>query len=454
MLKKAALAILAVLTSGTLFAFSLPPASIAAFGWFALLPILLLTKKQGFLKGFIAGLASGLTAAAISVTPLYGPTAIPDGMPHWNIVGFGLYGVVLALITGSFAEIKEPKLRHALPLAAFAVLVELITFIKLPAHLALTQFANPAALTLASITGIWGVSFVLWLAHFTVATADKQTTKRLAIPGVATCALLSQTLFHHLPEPDTRLAYNDTRQPYGLVQTTAFGADELLELQKPLAATNPKLAVWPELSVTSYGLPKIQEFAQSPEGWPVVTTYHDDHQPKPHNTAVAVTDQGISEPYYKRQPFGEESKDVTAGTEPVTVHVKSQNVGLNICFDSCFPWVMRETANTNNPDLIALPTLDPASPNGFIQAAHAAFTPFRAAELGIPIVRAEATAWSMVVDAKGKIHRLTPIGWEGVVAQAIDSGSHQTIYRKTGDWFLVLCLAIIALGIKNPFRNS
>ena len=454
MLQKAAVALLAVLASGTLFAFSLPPASVAAFGWFALLPILFLTKKQGFLKGFVAGIASGLVAAGISVSPLYGPSTISDGMPHWNIVGFALYGMVLALVTGAFAEIKEPKLRHAVPLAALAVLVELITFIKLPAHLALTQFANPAALTLASITGIWGVSFVLWLAHFTVATVEKDTTKRLAIPGVATCAILSQTVFHNLPEPDTRLALNDTRQPYGLVQTTAFGADQLLELQEPLQSANPKLTVWPELSTASHDLPKIQEFAASPNGWPVVTTYHDDHRPKPHNTAAVIDESGPSNPYHKRKPFAGESNDITAGTRPQTVMVKSQNVGLNICFDSCFPWVMRETANLNNPDVIALPTLDPASPNGFIQAAHAAFTPFRAAELGIPIVRAEATAWSMVVDSHGNIQRLTPIGWEGAVAETVQSGTHQTIYRKTGDWFLVLCAILCLTPLVTKIRGG
>ncbi len=101
---------------------------------------------------------------------------------------------------------------------------------------------------------------------------------------------------------------------------------------------------------------------------------------------------------------------------------------LNICFDSCFPWTMRETA-LKGADVIALSTLDPQSPNGFIQSAHAAFTPFRAAEVGIPIVRAEQTAWSMVVDGSGKILGMASVGFEGSLARSVAKSSHPTLYR-------------------------
>lgn len=464
-MRRVALALLAVLTSGFLFAISLPPVSYAAAGWFSLVPLLLAVQKQGFLKGFLAGIFTGLTAAAVSLTPVFGPNLVQDGLANWNIVGFGLYAVVIALMAGAFAEIgvksnENPKLTHAIPLAALAVLVELLTFIKLPAHLALTQFANPAALALASVTGIWGVSFILWLAQFSLATTlpDLFKKQKQRIPAtiagtIALAAFASQTILHRLPPTSTTLPQNQSGVLAAL-QTSESGGPALLELQSPLAPFKPRLAVWPELSISSFDIPTISKFSKSPNGWPIVATYHDDHRPKPHNAAVLIDQNGLQQPYFKRQPFGEESNEITAGTKAVTVLTKSQNVGLNICFDSCFPWVMRQTALQNHPDLIALPTLDPPSPNGFIQAAHAAFTPFRAAELGVPIVRAESTAWSMLVDSNGKITRLAPVGWQGPLADALRSGTHPTLYKMFGDWFLALCLILCLASFATNLKRK
>ena len=46
------------------------------------------------------------------------------------------------------------------------------TLVVLPAHFALTQYRSPAMLGLASSTGIWGVSFVLWFFTFLVANLN------------------------------------------------------------------------------------------------------------------------------------------------------------------------------------------------------------------------------------------------------------------------------------------
>lgn len=447
--------LVAALVSGVAFAVSLPPLSFAGLGWVVMVPVLWAARGQGFMKGFLGGLAAGLAGAWVSVSPLLGPEAVSEGLWQWNIVGFGLYAVVLSLICGGFAEVKEPKLWHAFPLAGMAVLVELLTFIKMPAHLALTQFANPAALALASVTGIWGVSFVLWAGQFALATALGSRDGWRVGAGVAVCGVLSQTVFFRLPEMDTSLVMAYPGESYGVVQTARFGADELFEVQAPLVMVQPRLAVWPELSTSSFDTEAIEGFTRLEHGWPVVTTYLDDHEPKPHNAAVVIDESGVLEAYHKRKPFGEEAKDVTAGNKPVTVAVKSLNVGLNICFDSCFPWVMRDTVRSGNADMIALPTLDPPSPNGFIQAVHAAFTPFRAAELGVPIVRAEATAWSMVVDSRGEILRLTPIGWEGAVNEVVPGGTRETIYRRFGDWFLVVCgvVCLVPVVARRPHNR-
>ncbi len=422
--------------AGVMFAVAMPPRSIAILGWVFLVPVILSVKGTRFIYGFVAGLVMAFTAAFVSTTPLVAPNVI-SGDVSWNYVGFGLYGVVLAVMMGVAAEHKSMSFGRAAILACLGVVLECVTFIKLPAHLALTQYASSPAMALASITGIWGVSWVMWFSNFALASDREQKEWRYVAPALAGMAMLCSVMFWRTGGSDLgrdRIA--------AAVQTDEFGADAILPLNQDLVGRGVEVGVWPELSVTQMDVPAIQKFAGSDGGYPVVASMHDDHQPKPHNMAVLIDENGIKGSYFKRKPFGSEANQVTAGTRPVVVHTLSQNVGLNVCFDSCYPAVMRDTVNAGDPDLIALPTLDPASPNGFIQAAHAAFTPFRAAELGVPIVRAEATAHSMFVNGDGGIVSMMPAGFEGGETQSVGV-KRWTVYRQLGDWFLWVCVGVL-----------
>ncbi|GMV89518.1 MAG: hypothetical protein AMXMBFR81_24490 [Chthonomonas sp.] len=99
---------------------------------------------------------------------------------------------------------------------------------------------------------------------------------------------------------------------------------------------------------------------------------------------------------------------------------------------------MRETAALD-PVLLTLPTQDPRAPFGTVQGLHTAYNPFRAAELGLTLVSAECTAFSVFVDACGRIEHLAGVGTEEVVVRKVDLRSRPTPYRVVGDWFLYLC---------------
>lgn len=428
----------AAAVSGALFVLAMPLVGAAWLGWIAFVPVLLATRKAGFLKGFVAGLGSCLLAAWLSTTALVGASVLASGDYSWNYVGFGLYAVVVGLMAGVAAEVKTPNFTSAALLACLAVCVECLTFIKMPAHLALTQYASPTMMAVASVGGIWAVSWLVWASNFVVTelVAANQKLKALGLAtGLAVITIATV-------KPAAVLSPTPETGSYAVLQTETFGAKELLAKQQVLSDTPPKLMVWPELSTAAYDDPAILAFTSSDSGWPVVTTGHDEVKPKPHNQARLFA-LAASQPYFKRKPFAAEANETIAGTKPVVVQSIDERVGLNICFDSCFPSVMRDTAVSGQPDVIALPTLDPASPNGFIQSAHAAFTTFRAAELGVPIVRAEATAWSMVVDANGSILGHLPTGYDGVGGALPLLGTKMTPYRQFGDWFLWLCAGVL-----------
>ncbi len=443
---------LAIVLSGVALALSLPLFGWSALGFVCLVPALALARGAGFLRGFLVGVGVAAVAAWVSTSPWQPEPVLMDGTFTWNYVAFFLFGTVISLFLGIFAEMKSFSWRTVLALACVGVLLEGITFIRMPAQMALSQFANPAALALASVTGIWGVSWLMWVANLAWFAPLTQRQRMVSVASVAVIALWGQwgTCMAHARMNEARLVHSHA--PIGLVQTPQVGADALLQVQAPLAAVAPRWVVWPEVSVTTHDHDSLAAFARSENGWPVVTSYLDEHQPLPHNAAAVFAASGPSSPYHKRHPFGEEAKLVTAGTAAHMVAVKSENVGLNICFDSCFPWTMRDTVR-EGAEVIALPTLDPVSPNGFIQAGHAAFTPFRSAELGVPIVRSEATAWSMVTDASGQITGLLPTGHEGVLARPLPAPRRTTVYRVLGDWFVGAALLGLLLFIPTARRT-
>ena len=161
----------------------------------------------------------------------------------------------------------------------------------------------------------------------------------------------------------------------------------------------------------------------------------------------------------KRKPFAGERNIHRAGTQPVAVGLRlrdgaSLSVGLNICFDTCYPWIMRETRETmTGPGVILVPTEDPPTMHAVVQSLHAAYTPFRAAELATPIVRAENTAASMAVDDLGQVLKIVSPGEAALTVDVPIRSPRSTLCQRWGEWFLwadFLCLALwFALGRGN-----
>ena len=132
----------------------------------------------------------------------------------------------------------------------------------------------------------------------------------------------------------------------------------------------------------------------------------------------------------------------TPGTKAVAVHFGGwgRMLGLNICYDSCFPYVIRETAALPGVKIIALPTIDPDSRHYFIAAMHSAFTPFRCAENGVAMARADGHFGSMIVDERGRIVAELHDEQKSILG-TVTGERVWTPYQIIGDWFWFLCIA-------------
>jgi len=431
---KSALAVLAGgAISGLLFCLALPPADVWWLGWVAFVPLLLAVRGKGFLAGFGGGLLSLFVCAFAARTGFLYATKDLSGLDAWIVTGCGLFGFVVSIAAGAWADPGAAR-RPLWWFPALAVVLEACLLVQLPAHIALTQYRQPPMMLVASVGGIWLVSYLVWFSNFWLATLIASRGYKLLI--LWALPLLGVAL-------DARWPGTPKTIRVAVIQTDSTEEQTLTRLHKEASKQHPFVVVWPEFSGLALApggkTDALERIAK--ESSPFVTTFNDDFMPLPHNAAALFMAMGASERYFKRRLFGGEKNMHAPGDKAVAVH----GVGLDICFDSCYPSDIRETMAQGDVVVIALPTIDPESPNRFIAAIHAAFTPFRAAEEGVPIARADGFSHSMIVDSSGQIVAELQGGQK--IASAEVSAPAPTIYRRFGDWFLYLSSAAVVAGI-------
>lgn len=415
-----------------------PPQRYPYVAWLALVPVLVAVAGRGFIAGFLSGLAVFVLSAEIQILWILDPTHTDAGSGTWLLFGYILIGLICGIVCGLVGERSSLRLKQCLWVAVGAVVCEALLLALLPVNLGLSQHEFPFWLLLSSFSGIWGVSWMAWFANLVfAATLVKRSTPRL----IASLMLLIFLGASYLVPPAT---VQKRQFRVAAIQTEARDIEALSDLTKRAEAQGAQLVVWPELSAADIAprgdTRQVRKLSEKTVAF--VTTFEDDASPLPYNVA-ALFDRGKeSQRYAKRKPFAGERYQHAAGSKPVVVQT-AVPLGLNICFDSCYPAVMRDTVNSG-AEVIALPTLDSPSLANSVQALHNAYTPFRAAELGVPIIRAEASGYSSIVGSHGEV--LAELrGGEGVITTDLTS-PRATLYRRFGDWFLYLCVA--ALGFR------
>lgn len=436
--------LVSIIASGVMLHGALPPNGWWPLAWIAFVPLFLAVNGSRFLVGFLAGLGAVGVTAWLGIAGVGYEMMLPsDGSPAWIVVGCALFGFALAIVTGIAAE---SCLARPWRLAAIAVLLEACLLIYLPASVALTQSRVPAMLAVASVGGIWAISYALW--WFNLAVAKQFAQGRLA-PGIVATVVLWIAL------PNLGQFWKRAEGRKGailLVQTPETELDRLREFNGNLPDT---LAIWPEFggmgAAPGGDTSKLKEYSANSTAF--VTSFQTGERPLPHNVAALFLHGAEVGRYEKRKLFGGETSMHVPGRDPAAAQWGNTKVGLNICFDSCFPGVMRETVALG-ANIIALPTIDPPSPHHWIAAMHSAFTPIRAAELGVPIARADGMAYSMAVDGKGYV-RLEFAPGEASAVVDLPMESYPTPYRKLGDWVLFACgLTLFGSGVWSVRRRK
>jgi apolipoprotein N-acyltransferase len=530
---------LAVL-AGLLWAASFPGIGIAGFAWVA--PGLILASALGksgwetFRIGYVAGLAHYLASLYWLLLIPYRWQGIPFGPAAgwlslsaylalypaaWLWLMSRLYapqparaaspGTVAALLAdGPGAILGQTWLRRTLQAIAGAALwvgLEMVVarlFSGFPWNLlGSSQYRMVPLIQIASVTGIYGVSFLLVWVSLSLLSAGlvvvRRPTARAAwagetlLPAVVVAGVFSFG-FHQLgadsaPGPKLKVTLVQPSIPQTLIWDASRGAERfqgLIRLSEQALTNQPQLLIWPEAGVPSYArwdtniFTAITNLVRQHPTWLILGS--DDlglpAQPKHaddcefYNAAFLVTPDGDFLRRYRKcnlVVFGEYIPLVrwlpfvkwftpieggfTPGKQPVPFVLKNLDVKTSvlICFEDVFPHLARHYADDDTDFLVNLTN------NGWFgesaaQWQHAAGAIFRAVENGLPLVRCSNNGLTGWVDAHGRLREVfhddrgTIYGPGFMTAEVplLNPGQPRipTFYHQHGDWFGWLCVGL------------
>lgn len=332
--------------------------------------------------------------------------------------------------------------------------------------LAATQINQLELIQIASVTGMFGVSFIMaWAASCAVillrqeGEAKERRTLLMALltPSLLLCCYGGLRLHLQASESDTiRIA-----MPKTLGRDSAK-QDFELSLQAALGG-NPDIIQFHEAAFVCDEC-HPQDLLQAAQAaakkhhliimLPLITP--DEEGIKSHNKVLIIDEKGeLAAAYNKHNvvPFVESSRYSGASVQPSILDTPLGRMATVICFDLDYPSFMRE-AGKRRADFIMAPSFDWDPLTSF----HSASLKYRAIENGASLVRNTHTGISVAYDYLGQQLLYTNhyrCNEERYVLFAdIPSQGTGTLYSLLGDSFSYACVAGLCFFLMARWRQS
>ena len=114
-----------------------------------------------------------------------------------------------------------------------------------------------------------------------------------------------------------------------------------------------------------------------------------------------------------------------------------------ICYEAIFPHYIGQVAR---PDWMVQVTNDAWFGSFAMPHQHLALARLRAAEQGLPLIRAANTGISAVIDARGRVVEALPMDVDGVIDAALPAALPPTLYARTGDLPALLLAGLVTFA--------
>jgi len=461
------------------------------------------TAWQGFLLGYLSGVIWYLGSCywVFHVMHYYGNlgTATSVVLLIMFSLYLGLYHGLFGLLVALIARRRNGYSLRALVFAPFAwVAVELArTYVTgFPWDLLGTaQIDNIPLSRLATVTGVYGISFEIALVNTAVAAAflvPRARRKVLLSASFAAALVLHAGKFVHPPrlpgDHGATLVQSNIpileSEPWSLdyLEQTLGGLRALSARPPQAKAGSPALIIWPEspapFLVTDLHLrATLGEVARSTNSYIVAGSMGIEHAGDPNrspdifNSAALIAPSGAWVARYDKihlVPFGEFipferfisfaktlTRDIgtfARGTQRVPLEQGDVRIGTFICYESIFPNEVRQFALNGGNVLVNISNDgwfgDTGAPRQHLNMAR-----MRAVENDRWLLRSTNTGITAVVDPYGRIVAEAPRKQRTSLQASYSSLESTTFYTGHGDWFPFLCAIITLAGVALRFRE-
>jgi apolipoprotein N-acyltransferase len=426
--------------------------------WLAPLPIFVLAPRlprwPAVAMAFAAYAAGG--ANMFSYYRLVAPFAVAMIV----LLVPALFFAAVVLLFRSFV-LRGMLVRAVLGVPALWVAIEYLSEFRSPhgtfGNISYSQMDFLPVIQIAAVTGIWGISFLLFLFPAALAAlfAPRVDTHGKTLVAVTAVIIFAAPLCFGIAR--LRVERQAPSVTVGLMDSDAVATmypkdSASVDLIRSYAAHIPELAAQgAQIVVIPEKLGRFtdNEVAQTDEildrtakqnHITIAAGLH--HLPNLNETRVYAPDGHLEAVYEKHHMLPAFESDLLVGTTRTSLESPSGKIGLTICKDMDFPELSRKYGN-DGATLLLVPAWD-FTRDGWL---HSRMAILRGVESGFAVARAPRLGNLTITDDRGRVIAEQVTGTKSFdsTLATVAMGSGRTFYDRAGDWFAWFDLVLLAV---------
>ncbi len=478
--------------------------------WISLIPLIvvLLTinnPKKSFLYGLISGSIQGAFLFYWMIESIQRFTASDTYIGIFFLIisslYFGLWVALFSLVSNWFANRNKSTRDYwnILFIASVWVLLEwartniLMGFPWLKYILAHTQALNHYIIQLASITGQWGISFIVIIINVVIAYSFIHKSRKHLIATVIIICLfflfgVIKTSFDKFEKSNpikiAILQENTDAETRWQPETGDSLANIYFELNKQALKQNPDIILWSESALPwaftedDDLIYEVLKITYPVKAYHIIGTFFPSPRKyKNYDSAIFVHPDGritsrydkmkllsiIEKPAVNIDLFSWTKMDffrtgvndrTIQGEKRKLLYTPFGKIGVLICNESLLPYSSRETVKMGAHLIVNLSN-DSWFEGSNLALHHLGITILRAAETGKFIIVNNNQGYSAIIDPNGRLRFKNRSDAQEVYADYVYGNFQNTLYVEFGDWFVLLILIFaIILIVKDRQRKK
>ncbi|MEV5963071.1 nitrilase-related carbon-nitrogen hydrolase [Kribbella sp. NPDC051952] len=423
----------AAITTGALLYFGSGLHTLPALTWLAPLPVLFVAPRLKPGWAALTAFAGWLLGLSNLIRYLLQDLELPVPALAFLVLLAGVFTLTVLFFRALMVRGHPVVAAFAAPAlwAALDYVIAVVSPHGAFTSLAYTQAEVTPVNQIVSLTGVWGLSFLLLFPAAVVATRRLIPVLALVVVAASTCLYGALRLANPTPDQAVKIAVlsaeSPDRYPAMITDAARAGAQVVLLPEKIVDVDAKELPAWSRTYQTLASSNKIELVV----GLTVLNEAGHDY-----NRALMFHPDASA-------PTSYDKHHLIPGIEPLTPgdHLAMYETwGLLICKDLDFPALSREYAKMDT-GLLLVPALDFVN-DGWL---HSRMALLRGIENGIPIARDGDQGRLTLTDAHGRIvaESTAPTVLIGELRPGID----KTLYTAWGDWFAWLCGLVALAGM-------